>query len=165
LPSDFIILNRNSEVQLLLLIFSIVLLSLGPVMQSDAQVAQSSSVEAKVLGSLTLVQNAQASGGNVSSLVAQLNQAAQLVLDSRQTRNSTRAGVDLARAASIADNVSALAPGVRAEGIVNTRNDLIATGVELVMLGASCVLVYIYLPRIFWRMWTRAHRNWRIEPA
>lgn len=153
---------RRSRSPVLLAAFLLVLVS-ASALQARAQESQLAATQQQVESAFALVQSAAASGGNVTSLLATLNQAAQLVIQSQETQNSTKAAADLARASSIAQAVSASAPQVGAQGAASTRSGEEAAGVELAAVAAVCLLLYVYLPRAYWRLWVRAHADWRIE--
>ena len=134
------------------------------VASANAQSAQAPAVQQKIGNAFALVQDAANSGGNVTSLVDSLNLAAQLVIESQLTSNSTRASAILSEASSIADNVTAAAPAVKAQGILTVTNNLLISVIEVAAIAITCALLYIYLPRAYWRLWARAHADWVVEP-
>jgi hypothetical protein len=141
----------------------VVLLSSVPTVGAAPSPAQVTAVQQKIATAFVAVQQAESRGGNVAGLTASLNQAVQLLQQAEQTSSPSQAATFLAQASSIAGNVTAEAPAVGAQGAAAVQNGLIITGVEVAAIAAACVLVYLYLPRLFWRLWERTHSDWEAK--
>ncbi|MDG6900562.1 MAG: hypothetical protein JRM80_01175 [Nitrososphaerota archaeon] len=127
--------------------------------------SQTSQADSEVSQAYAAVLSAERSGGNVTSLVAQLNTAISLLQEADRL-NST----DPALAASLytqaynsASHVLQAAPGVASAGAASVRTAQVELGVETVVLVALAALAYLYIPRLFWRYWSRTHSDWRVK--
>lgn len=106
-------------------------------------------------------------GGNVTALVAKLNAAISLIQqgDAVNATDPARAQALYSQASTLAQQVLQAAPGVAAAGRSAVLNAQIELAVETVVLGALAVLAYVFAPRVFWRLWLRTHRGWRVKKA
>jgi hypothetical protein len=127
--------------------------------------ATSSQAEAQIGAAYAAVLAAEQAGGNVTSMVAKLNAAVALV-QRADLVNST----DPALARSLYSNASALAaqvaqeaPAVAASGRASVLSSQVDLGVETAVLAALAVAAYVFTPRLFWGLWARAHRGWKVK--
>jgi len=130
----------------------------------EAQAGTVSGANQAIQQAFASVQIAEKMGGNVTSLVFQLNQAVGLVARGGATSNLTEAATLFGEATQIANSVSASAPQVALNGAQATRLAQDTTVGEIVAFIVAGVLVYLYLPRLFWRLWLRSHRDWKVSP-
>ncbi|MDE1858865.1 MAG: hypothetical protein KGI26_07355 [Thaumarchaeota archaeon] len=148
---------------LLLMAFVVFAALLGPTAhgqsapQAAGQVAQA---YAAVLG-------AERDGGNVTALVAKLNTAVALIQQAEAVNatDPSRAQALFSQASSLAQQVLQAAPGVAAAGRSSVFAGQIELFVETAVLVALAAVAYIFAPRVFWRLWLRTRRDWRVKKA
>ena len=105
------------------------------------------------------VAEADAKGGNVTTLVVELNHALALL-----ERGEANGDEGLIRdAISKAEEVTAEAPIIGKQGEEAAQVRLAETFLVLSLLALSAVIVWRYGPRVFWELWTRSRRDWRVE--
>ncbi|MDG6976002.1 MAG: hypothetical protein JRN27_07930 [Nitrososphaerota archaeon] len=111
------------------------------------------------------VLNAEQSGGNVTALVAKLDSAIALVQQANllNSTDPTRAQSLYAQASTLAQQVISSAPAVAAAGRASVLDAQIELGIETAVLAALAVLAYLFVPRLFWRYWSRTHSDWRVK--
>ena len=139
------------------------LLGLTPAFAASNQ--NSASVRVQIAQAYSTVLGAEQKGGNVTSLVATLNNAISLVqeADSVNSTNPARAQALYAQASSIVQQVLQGSPAVATAGAAAAQNAGLALAIETAVLVALAVLAYLYTPRVFWTLWYRAHRGWRVS--
>ena len=127
--------------------------------------AASKDAHDKVFQAFVLVREADLAGGDVNPLVASLNEALDLIAqgDSLISTAPSSAQEFYQQAETIADQIMLEAPLVREKGIITQRNNSIMFGVELTILAAFGFIVYRYVPKMFWRLWLRTHRDWKVQ--
>ena len=111
-------------------------------------------MRASLSQAFSLVAKAERSGGDVSGLVARLNEAAGLV------NSGDSAG--LAKASGIIGEVRASVAGVEAAGVSAVTYQYIVVGLTLVVLAALGLLVILYGSRLYWMLWLRARGGLRV---
>ena len=129
--------------------------------------SQTSSQQARsqVIQAYSAVLGAEKSGANVTSAVATLNTAISLIQEADQINSTNPAGAQALylRAENLTSGVLAQFPALTAAGkasVVATEESL---AVETAVLGALAVLAYVYVPKLFWWVWLRTHRGWRVK--
>ncbi len=153
----------------LLLLTVLVLIALGlcasPYPASAATQAQVSSANSQIQSAFVAVHGAEKSGGDVSSLVSQLNDAVSLV-GAAQAENSTnpaQAAADLANATSIAQVVSAAAGPVGQRGAsVRQAQGLLSVGSAAAIVVVA-VMIYVYGDRVYRRAWLRLYGGYVVR--
>ena len=105
------------------------------------------------------VQAAGNDGGNISSLVAQLNSALALVqkASAENSTNPAQASSDLQSALNIAQGVQASAAGVAQQGTSSRQLQFEISIVSAVVIVGIAAAIYIYGDRIFRRLWLRVY--------
>jgi len=103
----------------------------------------------------SLVVKAERSGGDVSGLVAKLDQAASLL--------NAGDAESLARASSLINQVYGNVGNVADLGAKATTLQYLWAGWTIALLGIWGLLIYLYGSRIFWTLWLRLKRDWRVE--
>jgi len=105
----------------------------------------------------TKVAEAEWAGGDVSDLVQVLNLAASLI-DKGDDASLKLAG-------DMIQYVSVFALEKKEEGVQATNYQHIVLGATLGALVASAAIVWFYGSRVFWALWIRIKRGWRVEAA
>ena len=125
------------------------------------------SANASVASAFQSMYSAEKSGGNVTSLTAQLNEAVALI-QKAQAENSTNpllATADLQNATSIANLVASESIAVGQSGASSLRlrdSESIASAIVIVV---AAILVYIYGGRIFRRVWFLLYKSYLVRPT
>ena len=110
------------------------------------------------------VLEAEKAGGDVTGLVTSLNEALGLVEEGERSPEQAKAAALYDRAKQIAGDVLASAPKVKEAGLVAQRNATILVTISIVALAVTALVAYLFVPRLFWTLWLRSHRGWRVEP-
>jgi len=113
------------------------------------------------------VHTAEQAGANVTGLDLMLNQASGLITEGAaiQSSNPAKAQQFFTQAEGIAAQVTSDANAAVAGGQAATfRGELVLAG-ELGAIGVGCVLVYLFLPRVFWRIWAGVNSGSKVSPA
>jgi hypothetical protein len=121
----------------------------------------------QIESAFSAVQAAEQAGANVTSLDAMLDQALSLVTEGNaiQATNPSEAQHLFTQAEAIATLTASDAKASMATGHVATeRNEIFLAG-ELYAIGVACILVYLYLPRVFWRAWARVNSDSSVSQA
>jgi len=105
----------------------------------------------------TKVAEAEWAGGDVSDLVQVLNLAASLI-DKGDDASLKSAG-------DMIQYVSVFALEKKEEGVQATNYQHIVLGATLGALVASAAIIWFYGSRVFWALWIRTKRGWRVEAA
>jgi hypothetical protein len=148
-------------------VLAVLVLALSVAAAPTARAQTSSQVRAQIGEAYVAVLQAEQSGGNVTSMVAQLNSALSLVqqADSINGTDPSQAQALYSQASSIAGQVIQSAPAVASAGAAATSTAETYLAVETVVLAGLAVVAYLYTPRIFWSLWLRVHRGWRVKKA
>jgi hypothetical protein len=130
--------------------------------------------ESDVVSSDTAIQSAfvltfraERSGGNVTSLVAALNSALQLV-EKAQAENSTnpaQASSDLHAAQQLAQNVTTESAGVSAAGSSFKEFVFMRSVVSAAAILFAAVFALVFGGRVFRWFWVRVYRGYVVRPA
>ncbi len=148
-----------------LTLFTIALLGACLLSVPAANSQSPSQVRSQIGQAYGAVLNAEQSGGNVTSLVATLNRAVALVQQADQVNatDPARAQSLYSQASTLAQQVISAAPAVAAAGRASVLDAQIELGIETAVLAALAVLAYLFVPRLFWRYWSRTHSDWRVK--
>jgi len=117
-----------------------------------------------IADAFSAVLEAEKAGGNVTPLVSSLNEALRLVEQGENSTDRAEAAVLYEQATQIAEQVLASAPKVKEVGLAAQRNSTTFLVVSMVALGVTALVSYLFVPRLFWTLWLRSHRGWRVEP-
>lgn len=120
-----------------------------------------SSAESTIQGAFVVVQNAESQGGNVTSLVGQLNDALTLVQRAlaENSTNPSQATADLQSAIVIAQQVAADAPAVEQSGLASRQaQEYVSIGSAIAVVTVAA-LIYVYGERIYRRIWLRLYSD------
>ncbi len=101
-------------------------------------------------------------GADISKLTDQLNQALNLISQSQAlTSSNPQQAQNLAlQAQALAQNITQQASTLKGNGL--TQNPLII-GASIASLIAGGILVYLFGPKAFWKVWLRLRKNYRIS--
>jgi len=105
------------------------------------------------------VAEAERLSGDVSGLVDELNQAL-ILLGEGEMKNDE---VILQEALSKVEDVVARAPVVKQGGVAAMQARTVQSWLVVGVVVALGVIVWRYEPRIFWRLWVRNKRRWKVK--
>jgi hypothetical protein len=111
--------------------------------------------------------SAEVKGGNVSSLVIQLN-AALYLMQKAQSENSTnpaQASTDLQNATQLAEQVSSDSSGIAQSGVSarsTQMDESIGASVAIIVIA---ILIYIFGGRIYRGAWLFVYRDYVVRPV
>jgi hypothetical protein len=117
--------------------------------------------KAKLDEAFEAVAEAERMGGNVSNLVAELNEAVMLIEEGEDCGNETL----IAEAVLKAEDVLTKAPALEQEGAASIRMHMIQSGLVLSLVVALAIIVWQYGPWMFWRLWIKSKSSWRVKSA
>ncbi len=103
----------------------------------------------------TLLEAAEAKGANVTGAALSLNHALELI--------SAGGAPELSQAASIVQQVNSSIPGLVAEGDSARYWGTAGLAATLAVLGIAGVLVFLFMPKLVWRLWVRSKKGWRVS--
>ncbi len=102
-----------------------------------------------------LLSSAEDAGADVDAAASSLNQALALIGSGSEQ--------DLMEAASIIQQVNSSIPGLMAEGEAARGMSTAGLATTLATLAVAAALVYLFMPRLVWRIWTRGRRDWKVS--
>lgn len=144
-----------------LMLASILVLLVFPHVDSAFAIDEISTKEArdKLAEAFEAVAEAEGAGGDVSGLVEQLSEAAILL---------ERAGVEgdegLLRDLLLkVEGVIAEAPVVAQHGAAEEQARMVWSWFVVGLVAVLAVIVWRYEPRVFWRLWVRSKRGWKVK--
>jgi len=151
------------------LLVALLALSLCSTSDSAAALTQTevSSANSEIQSAFVSAYGAEKSGGNVSSLIAELNYAIQLVqkAEAENATSPSQAAADLQNATRAAQRVSAESASVAQMGsAARQASELISVSAASAVVVVA-VLVYIFGGRIYRRAWLRLYRDYVVRPA
>jgi len=128
---------------------------------------QVSSANGEIQSAFTSAYGAEKSGGNISSLVAKLNDAIQLVqkAGAENATDPARAAADLQNATAIAQSVAAESPSISQAGGAARQTTEAASASAASAIVMIAVLTYLFGGRIYRRAWLHLHRDYVVRPA
>jgi len=118
----------------------------------------------EIYNAFKAVARAYNAGGDVGELVKRLNEALSLISKAEELLDEDpEETMHLSSEAQIiAQNVTLEAPNVEERGLQRKQVETVIMVGSSFGLVASGVLIYVYGPRIFWRIWVRLRRNYRV---
>ena len=139
----------------------ILLLFLLPRMAPAYATGEESSNEAraKLTEAFEAAAEAERVGGNVSSLVVELNEAVSLLESGEASGNETLISEAIMKAERVVD----LAPQVGREGAAAAQARTYQTIAFVGVLIVLALVVWRYGPRLFWDLWIRSKRDWVVK--
>lgn len=115
----------------------------------------------KLAEAFEAVSEAERLGGNVSHLVAELNEAICLLAEGETYKNKTL----IREAVSKIDYVIAVAPEIERESAAAFQTHRFQAMVTIGLLAALALVVWRYGPKLFWDLWIKSKRDWRVKTA
>jgi Predicted membrane protein len=154
---------KRNLFKILIVSFIVILISANSFAHLNAQ-ATYNEAQNKIIEAYKSILYAEENGGNITNLANMLNEAVQLLdMGNYYSKiNSTLASKYYNEAYLIAENVSNQAPNVAKEGMINQRNAMIFFIFQISLLIVIGYLLYRYLPALYWELWYRTHKNWKI---
>ena len=145
----------------ILAIIAVTFLMAGASGISAASQASFSGATSALQNAFVAVQTAGRDGGNVTSLVVQLNGALAMV-QRATTENSTnpaQASTDLQSAIGIAQGVASSSATVAQQGLSARQLQLELSVASAVAIVGVAIALYFYGDRIYHRVWLRMYRE------
>jgi len=149
-------LHRLFLVVALLLISVFLMAASNP---ASGETALKERVRLKLAEAFVAVAEAERLGGDASGLVSELNQALILLEESEMRKDE----VMLQEALSKVEDVVARAPIVGQSGVSAMQASMVQSWLLVGAVVALGVIVWRYEPRIFWRLWVRSKRRWKVK--
>lgn len=146
------------KVVLLAVIVALFLVAGSPGVSAASQ-SSFSGASSAVQGAFVAVQTAGNDGGNITSLLSQLNAALVLVQKAsmENSSNPAQATADLQSALTIAQQVQSSAPGVAQQGVSARHLQIEFSVISAVVILDIAVALYFYGDRIYRRLWLRIY--------
>lgn len=126
-------------------------------------VAYGENLESRIREVYGKLVDAEAKGADVDEEALKLDKALQLIIKAQKSVNSTERNEMLAEAEMLIDEVEDSIPKLIMKGEAKARFRLIYTAVALSSMVAASILLYVYGPRILWKLWIRARRDWKVR--
>jgi len=129
--------------------------------------AEVSSANSEIQSAFVSAYTAEKSGGNVSSLIAELNYAIQLVqkAEAENATSPSQAAADLQNATLTAQRVTAESASVAQMGTAARQMTELTSVSAASAVVVVAALTYIFGGRIYGRAWLRIYRNYVVRPA
>ncbi len=105
------------------------------------------------------VREAEKVNADITNLVKELNEVLILVQENEQTDNKET----IEKGNQKIHQIITSAYEIRNKGIQESRKGNYATLLTLGLLSAALIPTYIYIPRIYWRIWMRMKYRMRIN--
>lgn len=120
---------------------------------------------AAVQSAFLQVQGAESKGGNVTSLVGQLNAALALMQKAaaENASNPAQAAADLQAAVQAARSVQSDAGPAGEAGAAAKESQFVASLTSAAAIVVIAALVYLYGDRVYRRAWLRAYRDYVVK--
>ena len=152
--------HAKQALALLLLLLVVPLSAAGAVASEPAlEVVAMVPIEDRLRSELdevfALLSSAEDAGANVDAAAASLNQALALI-DSGTEQ-------DLLAADEMIQQVNSSIPGLIAEGESAQWAGTAGLAATLAALAVAAALVYFFMPRLVWRLWSRGRKDWRVS--
>lgn len=146
----------------LLTIFLLFLISVPAIALTYAQFTTNNNVQDAIYSAYKAIFNASNAGADTNQLIQQLNQAINLTTQAQQL-NITNPQ----QAQTLADQAQSLAQNVTQQAIAaqqSASNVLPIIGVAAAAtLIATGIIVYVFGPKLLWRIWFNLRKNYRIK--
>jgi hypothetical protein len=150
-----------------LVFIAVLLLMVEPPVTSAATQASFTGTSSAVQSAFVAVQMAGTDGGNITSLVTQLN-GALVLLQKASAENSTdpaQASADLQSALAIAQEVRSAAATVGQQGISARQFQFDVSVASAIAIVGAAVALYLYGDRIYRRLWLRMYGGQVVRKA
>jgi len=149
----------------LLAIIFVMLLTAGEPVVFAASQASFNGTSSAVQNAFVATQTAGKDGGNITSLLAQLNGALALVqkASAENSTNPAQASTDLQSALTIAQQVQSSAAKVAQQGTSARRFQLFISLFSALVIICFAAGIYIFGDMIYRRLWLRMYRNYAVR--
>jgi hypothetical protein len=149
----------------LVIVLVLALSSMVALRAEAATQSQVSDANAAIQSAFVSTHSAESSGGNVSSLVAKLNLAIQLVqkATAENATNPAQASTDLSNASSIAQSVGASAGAVGRQGASAKQAQQVLSLGSAGAIVVVAALIYAFGDRIYRRAWLRLYGGYVVK--
>ncbi len=141
-----------------------VLLVLLPVVPLAHTIGEKTAVKDMIADVFSTVLDAERAGGDTTELVASLNEALSLVGEAERSSDPMWATALSERAKQVVEQVRASAWNEWQAGLLAQRNATAFLVFGVCALAVTALLAYLFVPRVFWMLWLRVHRDWRVRP-
>jgi hypothetical protein len=153
--SDLSLLLRSRERALLKLFLVVLILTVAASSQVvSLGLSREEESRQRLLTAFEAVSEAEEAGGDVSALIGDLRNALELINGGGEEE------LDLAE--SLIESVLAEAPAVSEAGAASARISLLYVGTVVGLVAVGAILVWRFGPRVFWSLWLRSKRGWRV---
>jgi hypothetical protein len=152
-----------------LLLLAFVALSLCSRADGAAAITQTqvSTANNEIQSAFAAAYGAERSGGNVSSLDAELNGAIQMVqtAEAENMTDPAQAAADLQNATTVAQRVTADSPSVAQAGSAARQTTEVSSVSAAFAIVVVASLTYVFGARLYRKAWLRLHREYVVRPA
>ena len=164
---DSLKMGRMDEKTLMLFILALTIVSMIAVRSSEPSKAYGSSVASieneeargKIAEAYKAVAEAEEKGGDVSSLLVELNSIIDLVREAESKKDEAKMSEASARLDEVIEKASEIGDLGLAAAQRRQNATTLALGAEL----SVALIAYIYAPRAFWRIWIKVKGRWRVK--
>ena len=100
-------------------------------------------------------------GGDVSELIGRINEAISVISKAEEIadNNPSEAEKLALKARALAHDVSTEAPIVKEGGLKQRQMAMVTTAASIIGIIIAGILIYVFGPEIFWRIWVRLRKN------
>lgn len=110
------------------------------------------------------LREAELKGADVEEAASKLDEALELLREVEGVGTLEREK-SISRVMSMAGEVESSIGRLVEEGESRNRWRIITLSSSAALAALSSILTYLYAPRIFWGLWLRARRDWRVKRA
>lgn len=108
--------------------------------------------------------NAESAGADISVAATKLDEARRLIASAESANEPEKSSL-LAMASVLIGEVEAMIPELMEAGRAATLYRSVTTIASVAISASSAIFLYIYGPRILWRLWLRSRKGWRVRRA
>jgi hypothetical protein len=113
-------------------------------------------LRSKMTTAFKIITEADQAGLEITDLVRELNHALRLI--------ETDKAADLEEAEKKIDTILSLAPELQQETATTSLVQKLKLGYLLGVMVTLIVIAWRYAPKIFWNLWLRTRKNWKVHP-
>ena len=139
-------MSKSKKTGLILLLFLLILIK--PIN------AQNDSIQDKISLAFMNLETASSNGADVSEPVALFNEVIDSVKKGEYQEDSINAKLDI---------IIITSERINQEALVESRNEIILRVSILSLIMLVELLVWRYLPRLYWKNWIDKHGDWTID--
>jgi len=150
------------QVEFALLVVMLMLASLSAFVMNVNANADEDELRTALQNAYLQIVVAEQRGANVSLVATKLDIALQLI-DGAKNESPLERNESLTNAKLIINEASNSISSLISIGESTVLWSRIMLLSSVVLLGITLILVYVFVPKIFWRLWLKMKRNWRIS--